>query len=197
MKSKLQGALALALYICLMFTTLASIGCDKSKLFKQPSRATLEELAHGGQVAANVLTANETVPDQLLTTGVIKQELHDQLVTGISEAEGDAKDFNDGMTKVLQSEKPDLKPLLPVALRMVKRIHALNHSEIPGWNAVFSLAEVGISVIANYFALKVSELRHAGLTDKQIFAVAGVTYDEELLQLIESYAPQTSSTNSE
>jgi hypothetical protein len=182
-KSNLLGMVALML--CLTLATGSLAGCNPPK---PPSRSTLQALAKGGEVAGNVLDANVNLPDQLLQAGVIKPDVRDSLVKGMAEARDDIKVYNDGMAEVLKSEKPDLKPLLPVALRLVQRIHALNRSDIPGWNQIFSAAEIGISAVATYFAIKISELRRAGFSDKQICAAVGMKYDPELFALIEGFA---------
>lgn len=183
MKSSLRsfiGALALAFLI--VVGSIPQIGCNP------PPPETINRLAKGGRTAASVLDANETLPDQLLSAGVIKEDVHKFLVSAMAEARADVKLFNDGMDKIIESGSRNLKPLLPVALRLVKRIHALNRTDIPGWHQVFAAAEVGITVIANYFAISVAKLRKAGFTDPQICVMAGVQYDASLLKLIDSYA---------
>ena len=182
------SASAVALFLCLALVA-SSTGCK----INPPSRATLEKLSNGGHTIANVLEVNETAPDQLLAEGVINQSVHDELVKDIGEAKGDANMFNQAMDEVLKNPKADLKPLVPLVLSLVKRIHALNRTDIPGWNAAFTLAEVGLSFIANYFAITISKLHKLGFSDEGICALAGVTYEPGIFRLIENYSQSPAS----
>jgi hypothetical protein len=178
----------IALFVCTA-VVLTSVGCG----VKPPSRETLERIAAAGRTIENEIEVNRTLPDQLF--GINRLTMIDrlQLDDAIEEARAAVSEFNAAMTEVLKSDKPQLQPLFPVALKLVRRIHVLDRVDIPDWNKAFAAAQVALTFVANYFAIKVSEFRALGLSDRQIAKLSGVTYDPRDFELLENYRVRAAS----
>ncbi|HWT00211.1 MAG TPA: hypothetical protein VN256_08185 [Pyrinomonadaceae bacterium] len=170
--------------LALLGVTWASAGCG----VKPPSRETLEKMASAGRTVENTIEANRGLPLMLFSTGRLTMQGRIELDEAIEEARSAVADFNEAMAGVLASEKPSLKPLVPLALKLVRRVETLNRPDLsPVWNAAFGAAEVSLLFVANYFAITVSELRTKGLSDRQIARAAGVPYDPADFELLEGY----------
>ncbi|HYG82459.1 MAG TPA: hypothetical protein VD861_18835, partial [Pyrinomonadaceae bacterium] len=161
----------------------AGAGCG----IKPPSRETLEKIASAGRTVANTIEANRGLPLMLFSTNRLTMQGRIELDKAIEEAHSAVAEFNEAMAGVLASEKPTLKPLVPLALKLVRRVQTLNRPDLPGWDAAFSAAEVSLLFVANYFAITVSELRTKGLSDREIARLAGVAYDPEDFELLDAY----------
>ena len=176
-----RGLLAL----CLIGVTLGGAACG------EPSRETLTAMAGAGQLIEAGIEGTRGLPDELFAGGLITQETRDKLVTGITETEPLVKEFNERMSDVLRSPKPELAKLAPLAASIAVKLSALPVEQNSKWKLAFVGAETAIRFIANYFAIHVRTARALGLSDKQICRQAGIEYSKQMFEALDALAEKS------
>ncbi|MFL6228427.1 MAG: hypothetical protein ACJ741_06575 [Pyrinomonadaceae bacterium] len=137
-----------------LLSLLASFnaGCSSPKV----SRDQLAKVAGYGQQLSGLIEANYTLPDSLAAQGVITAARAAEVKGILDAARSHVKVFNDGMTRALAEERPDLASLVPLVADIISDVERLNVGiKNQAYKKTLAAIEISLRAVASYFALQI------------------------------------------
>jgi hypothetical protein len=159
--------LPLLLVATLVFpAALANVGCNKPP---PPSPTKLAQIAQYGKKFVSDIEANATLPDELLAQGLITKIVYEQIIKHGAEAKRLGGTFNKLIADATSSPNPDWGQVVTVVGGMIAEVQGIEGLLPPGLaQKLLAGAQIALRLIANYFALQVSDAHAKGYTDSLI-----------------------------